>query len=95
MISTLSKKSTFGTSGNSACSFFLPAEASHCGCEGTHQGTVPLYPTAHVLGSFGPTGNKQCFFERYGFFSSSFLSQEKDVSQQNLSALGLTMDTAS
>lgn len=45
-------------SGNSGYSFLpLLAEAAHYGCEGIDQDTIPLYPIAHVLGSFGSAGN--------------------------------------
>lgn len=54
--------------GNSAGSFFpFFVEAAHYGCEGTDQGTIPLYPIAHVLGSFGTAG-KNSYFESHPFF---------------------------
>ena len=70
---------------NSAYSFFLLfAEAAHYGCEGTDQGTVPLYPIAHVLGTFGSAG-KNSSFENYLF--QPLLSQRKGISSNSICLL--------
>lgn len=82
-------------SGNLACSFFpFLVETAHYGCESTDQNTIPLYPIAHVLGSFGTAGKKSCF-ESYPFFQP-LPSYRKGISHNSIClSLGLTMDLAS
>lgn len=73
-LSALSKKTMCDTSGNSAVLSFWLTGAAHYGCEETDQGPVPLYPIAHVLGSFGSTGKK------LPLILPTSLSQERDFS---------------
>lgn len=54
------------------------AEAAHYGRKALDQGTVPLYPIAHVLGAFDQQGKKQFFWKLPVL--PALLSQRKGIS---------------